>query len=320
MTEDDEMLDTSAPPLADVHPLPTTSIRLRELHYFVVLGEELHFGRAAERLHISQSPLSQTIAQFERKLGTRLLDRSSRRVELTPAGEVLLAHARRLLQELDDAIGATQRAGAGETGPLRLAVGPVPRDALLPGLRHALDERLPDVTVEVDEVNGDAIVDAVLRGAADAGLMLNPPYRDDIDTKVLRRDTAVAVFRQGHPLASRESVTPEQLSDHKLVLWPRNVAKGAHDVVLALFHGRGPAAVRVADGHSGAIWDAMQAADAFIVLPTSAAVSGDLVRVPIDDGNIEFTMALVWSSHTPPLALEGLLEAADAAIEQNGWA
>ena len=317
---DDGAKATGEARLAEVHQLPTSSIRLRELSYFVVLGEELHFGRAAERLHISQSPLSQTIAQFERKLGTRLLDRSTRHVELTRAGEVLLEHARRLLQELDDAIGATRRAGAGETGTLRLAVGPVPRDAVLPGLRHALDERLPALVVEVVEVPGDAIVDAVLHGAADAGLMLNPPYRDDIGTKVLRRDTAVAVVRRGHPLATRDKVTPEELAEHALIMWPRGVAKGAHDVVLALFHDRRPTTVRVADEHSGAVWEAMQAADGFIVLPASAAVSGDLARVPIDDGDIEFTMSLVWSSRTPPAVLHSLLGAVDAAIEQNAWA
>src|SRR5439155_11915400 len=117
----------------------TISVEFRELRYYVVLSEELHFGRAAERLHISQSPLSQTIAQLERKLGTRLLDRSSRNVQLTAAGEVLLGHSRRLLSELDDAIGATRRAGAGELGGLRIAAGLVSRDAILPSLPHELD-------------------------------------------------------------------------------------------------------------------------------------------------------------------------------------
>ena len=293
-------------------------LELRELRYFAVLCEELHFGRAAERLHISQSPLSQAIAQLERKLGTRLLDRSSRHVELTPAGAVLLRHSRRLLREAQDAVGATRRAGAGETGSLRIAVGPVPRDAVLPALRHALDERLPTLTIDVWEIDGDQIADAVVRGAADVGLMLCAPERDDLDSKLLRRDHPVAVVRRGHPLAERDEVTIEELAEHTLLLWPRTVSKGAHDVVLGMFHGRQPAATRVTESYSGASWDAMHA-NAFAVVAASAAVSGDHVAVPINNGQVEFTMSLIWSRETPPAVLPALLEAVDSAVADNNW-
>src|SRR5512133_4066656 len=173
-----DISSASARPLGDVRRLaavPAATVEFRELRYFAVLCEELHFGRAAERLHISQSPLSQTIAQLERKLGTRLLDRSSRHVQLTRAGEVLRYHSERLLHDLEDAVGATRRAGGGELGPLRIAVGPVSHVAVLPGLRHELDERLPLLEVEIADMAGDGVVEAVLRGSADIGLMLCAP-------------------------------------------------------------------------------------------------------------------------------------------------
>jgi DNA-binding transcriptional LysR family regulator len=293
-------------------------LELRELRYFVVLADELHFGRAAERLHISQSPLSQAIAQLERKLGMRVLDRSSRHVQLTDAGSVLLHHARRLLLEAGDAVDATRRAGSGETGSLRLAVGPVSREGVLPGLRHALDERLPALTIEVVEIDGDDVVEAVLRGGADAGLMLTPPTRDDIDALPLRRDSAVALLRRGHPLSGEEQVTVTQLARHTLVLWPHDIPRGAHDLVLALFHGHMPASLRVTQRHSGAAWDAMRA-DGFAVVPASSAVGGDFVTVPIDDADVEFTMSLVWSTATPPPVLPALVDAAKAAADENSW-
>jgi DNA-binding transcriptional LysR family regulator len=293
-------------------------LEFRELRYFAVLCEELHFGRAAERLHISQSPLSQAIAQLERKLGTRLLDRSSRHVQLTPAGKVLLHHARRLLRDADDAVGATRRAGSGETGTLRLAVEPVSREAVLPGLRHALDERLPGLTVDVVELAGDDVADAVVRGAADAGLMLVPPSRDDIAAVPLRRDSAVAMMLRGHLLSGRGRVTVDDLAKHTLVLWPRNVSRGVHDLVLGLFHGHMPAAMRVTEQHSGAAWDAMHA-DGFAVVPASSAVSGDFVTVPINGADIDFTLSLIWSNATPPSVLPPLLDAADAAADENKW-
>jgi DNA-binding transcriptional LysR family regulator len=190
-----------------------SALEFRELRYFSVLCEELHFGRAAERLHISQSPLSQAIAQLERKLGTRLLERSSRHVQLTPAGEVLLEHGRRLLREAEAAVGATKRAAAGETGVLRFAAGPVPRDAILPALRYELDERFPTLLVDLaDDIGDSSLIEAVLHGAADVGLMLCAPAHPEIDAKLLRRDRPMAVMHGAHPLAQRKSITVDDLA------------------------------------------------------------------------------------------------------------
>jgi DNA-binding transcriptional LysR family regulator len=293
-------------------------LELRELRYFTVLCEELHFGRAAERLHISQSPLSQSIAQLERKLGTRLLDRSSRHVQLTPAGEVLLQHARRLLRDVEDAIGATKRAAAGETGLLRIAVGLVARDTVLAPFRHELDERFPDLAVETEECQGDRVVDKVLHGAADIGLMLCPPIRDEIGEKALRRDNAVAIVHRDHPLAGRDRVTLDALAKHTLLLTPRTDARGTHDVVLALFHEHAPSATRIAQLYSGAFWEAMRAGS-FTVVAASAPFSGDCVALAIDGPEDVFTLSMVWSRETPPPTLSGLVDAADAAIAANGW-
>jgi DNA-binding transcriptional LysR family regulator len=148
--------------------------------------------------------------------------------------------------------------------------------------------------------------------------MLCSPQRDDIETALLRRDSPVAVMRAGHRLAERDSVTVTELAEHTLVLWPRDVAKGAHDLVLAMFHGHRPTAIRVTDVYSGASWDAMHA-DGFAVMPASSAVSGDFVTVPVSDSGIEFTISLVWSKGTPPAVLGALLDAADAAADANRW-
>jgi DNA-binding transcriptional LysR family regulator len=305
-------------PQVESLPVGPAAVEFRELRYFTVLCEELHFGRAAERLHISQSPLSQTIAQLERKLGTRLLERSSRHVQLTTAGEVLLAHGRRLLRELDDAIGATRRAGAGEIGVLRVAAGPVSREAILPALRHELDTRFPNLVVELAEEVGDVMVDGLLQGGSDIVFMLCAPTRSDIETKLLRHDRPIAVVHRNHSLALNKVVTLDELAQHTLVLGPRLFARGTHDLVLGMFHGRPPAATRIADSSSGAFWDAMRA-DGFAVLPSSAPVSGDFVRLPIADATAEFTISMVWSRETPPALLPGLIEAAEAAIGANNW-
>jgi DNA-binding transcriptional LysR family regulator len=295
-----------------------SALEFRELRYFTVLCEELHFGRAAERLHISQSPLSQAIAQLERKLGTRLLDRSSRHVHLTPAGQVLLEHGRRLLREADAAVGATKRAAAGETGVLRFAAGPVPRAAILPALRYELDRRFPTLMVEIADDIGESIVESVLYGASDVGVMLCAPSHPEIEAKLMRRDATMAVMGREHPLARRKSVTVADLAGYTLVLWPRELAEAAHDVVLSIFQRHEPASLRVAGMYGAAFYEAMQAGG-FAVVPLSAAVSRDFATVPIVDAGGEFTMSMLWSRHTPPAILGGLIEAADAAIANNNW-
>jgi DNA-binding transcriptional LysR family regulator len=301
----DRQGETQLRAVESISTVPIT-VEFRELRYFTVLCEELHFGRAASRLHISQSPLSQTIAQLERKLGTRLLDRSSRHVRLTPAGGVLLEHARRLLGELDDAIGATRRAGAGETGLLRLAVGPVSRAAVLPALLHELEERLPNLVAEISDEMGDRMIDGLVHGASDAVVMLSPAPHENTGAKALRRDRPLAVVHHDHPCAKNGSVTLEELAPYPL------------DGVLSLCHGRPTAGMRIAELNSGAFWDAMLA-HGFAVLPASAPFSGDFVGLPISDADVDFTISLVWSKETPPAVLPALIEAADAAIAANGW-
>jgi hypothetical protein len=142
--------------------------------------------------------------------------------------------------------------------------------------------------------------------------------RDDIAAVPLRRDSAVAMMLRGHLLSGRDRVTVDDLAKHTLVLWPRNVSRGAHDLVLGLFHGHMPAAMRVTEQHSGATWDAMHA-DGFAVVPASSAVSGDFVTVPLDGADLHFTLSLIWSNATPPPVLPALLDAADAAADENGW-
>ena len=126
------------------------------------------------------------------------------------------------------------------------------------------------------------------------------------------------MLRPDHALAKRESITIDDLAEHRLVLRPRHVSKGAHDVILAMFHGNPPASTSVADAYSGATWDAMHD-DGFAVMPSSAAVGGDFIAVPIADTTDEFTISLLWSTDTPPAVLPRLLEAADGAAVENGW-
>jgi DNA-binding transcriptional LysR family regulator len=165
---------------------------------------------------------------------------------------------------------------------------------------------------------GDQMVERLLRGASDLVLMLCPPTRSEAERKPIRREKPIAVVTHDHPLAKRDSVRLDELAKYTLVLSPRLFAKGAHDVVLAMFHAHTPAATRVADLNSGPFWDAM-VANGFAVLPHSAPFSGDFVALPIADADADFEICMVWSRQTMPATLPHLIEAADAAIAANGW-
>lgn len=146
---------------------------MRRLRYFVAVAEELHFGRAAARLHVSQSPLSRQIIGLEREIGVRLLERTKHRVELTAAGEAYLKEARRVLAGDARAVEAARRAARGETGRLVLGFVDCAACGVLPELLKASRERLPDLGVELrGEMSNPELVRALGEDKVQAAVLL----------------------------------------------------------------------------------------------------------------------------------------------------
>ena len=146
-------------------------MELRQLRYFVAVAEELHFRRAAERLHISQPPLSQQIRALEDELGFALLVRTRRRVELTPAGAAFLRDARAILAELDGAVAAARRIDAGQTGRLRINFVGSALLSIVPGTVERFRRSRPGVALELRERATVDQLRAVRAGVADVGLV-----------------------------------------------------------------------------------------------------------------------------------------------------
>lgn len=143
------------------------NIDLRLWRQFVAVAEELHFGRAARRLHMTQPPLTQGIALLERHLGVRVFERTKRSVALTPAGTALLPEVRELLTRATRLASVARRAAAGESGHLRLAFVSTIGFTLLPGWVRVFRERYPGVQLELREATGDVQVEALARGELD---------------------------------------------------------------------------------------------------------------------------------------------------------
>ncbi|MFD7769660.1 LysR family transcriptional regulator [Streptomyces sp. NPDC059787] len=205
---------------------------LPQLHAFVVLAEELHFGRAATRLGIAQPPLSQQIRRLEEKVGHPLFHREPGRVTLTPAGRELLPAVRRALADLTDGLSAARAAGSGRAGRLRIGFA---ASLALTGLLRTFRQRFPDVHLDIHEMTTAPQTAALREGTIDIGLLREPPDGEtEIGFRTILTEPFVAVLPAAHPLAARRTVRLDQLADSPFVLLPRDVGPRLHDRITGL--------------------------------------------------------------------------------------
>lgn len=192
-------------------------MKLRHLKYFVALAEELSFTAAAERLRISQPPLSQQIRDLEAEVGTELFRRTSRRVELTPAGTALLERARGILDQVEKAGDEARAIGRGMTGTIDIGTtGSVLMGPLAPLLAHY--RRLhPDVMVRLHEMAPFDQVAALEGRRTDLSFVRRPIIRDDLVEEPGWVEPVAVAMPEGHPLAARDMLSLIDLADHDLV-------------------------------------------------------------------------------------------------------
>lgn len=208
-------------------------IELRHLRYFIAVAEELHFGRAAEHLHVAQPGLSQQIQVLESELGVRLFDRSSRRVELTPAGTALLTEGRRALAQMERALDRARRTGLGELGRLTVAaIGSATYD-VLPAVLREYRRRYPDVELLLREMSTGAQVNALRTGEIDVGFLRLPADTHDLVSATVREETMLLMLPASHPLAERSEVPLAALAGQPLIVFPASPRPSWADIVIA---------------------------------------------------------------------------------------
>jgi DNA-binding transcriptional LysR family regulator len=263
-------------------------MELRQLRYAVALGETLHFGRAAQRLYITQSALSQQIARLERELGTPLFDRSSHHVRLTPAGEVLVQRARELLADVDRVHADVLGAAAGQTGTLCVGVFAEAAAELTPLILDGATQALPGVRLVVRELSMTDQVRALLDGDVDVALLHPPVDTPEVHVDVLFEEPRVALVRSDHPLASAQTASVSDLLDEPFAL----AAPGAPDAWRSFWSvdddrgGPGRAGAEVTS-----VWEAMLAVahlGAVDTFPTSALRAfryPGITPVPLEDAS-----------------------------------
>lgn len=203
-------------------------LELRHLRYFVAVAEELHFGRAAARLHMAQPPLSQAIQRLEELVGSRLFARTSRSVALTPAGEAFLERARRLLAAAEEGMAEAARIGRGEEG--RLDVGFVSSAITLgvPQRIRAFRTAYPAVELQLHEGQTSQTVQRLLEQRIDMGVVRDAEPLPEIDIEVLATEGYVAVVPNAHPGAQATSMPASALRDDPFVFYPRSAGELAY--------------------------------------------------------------------------------------------
>ncbi|MGV4980823.1 LysR family transcriptional regulator [Streptomyces sp. NRAIS4] len=208
---------------------------LPQLHAFVVLAEELHFGHAAARLGIAQPPLSQQIRRLEEKVGYPLFDRAPGRVTLTPAGRALLPAARQALAGLADGLAAARAVGSGRSGRLRIGFAASLALTVLPGLLRDFRQRFPHADLDIHEMTTAPQLDALRDRSIDIGLLREPPDDDsELDFRTVLSEPFVAVLPAGHPRAAQRALPLAQLAGEPFVLLPRAAGPGLYDRITGL--------------------------------------------------------------------------------------
>ena len=274
-------------------------MELRHLRYFVAVAEELHFGRAAERLRIAQPPLSRQIRDLEREVGTPLFERVARGVELTAAGRAFLPEARLTLAQAERAQRTAQRAARGEIGRLRVGfVEAATYSGVLPDVFGFFRMHLPDIGLSLFEMDSLQQTDAFREGRIDLGILYAPPPDAERWLRVERvySEPLVAALPRTHRLATRTRLSLADLGEESFVLFPRPVAAELYDDIIARCRSAGfsPRVVQEAAGwHTLA---ALVGAGVGVSLVPRSLMQFErtVVYLPVRDLSVDIALEAMW--------------------------
>jgi DNA-binding transcriptional LysR family regulator len=296
-------------------------MELRHLRYFIAVAEELHFRRAAERLHMSQPPLSQQIRRLEEEVGAQLLLRNQRRVELTAAGAAFLVRAREILDAVEDAARQARRVQRGEVG--RLAVGFVGSAmySFVPELLRAFREQAPDIGLRLHEMGTTEQLRQLDDGRLDVGFLRTPGRRPGLSFETVLEEQIVVALPDVHPLAQRPLVRTSDLFGEPLVLLTPAGSPGLRAVLassIAQLGGEEQIVQEVAEMQT--VIGLVAAGVGISLVPESvrALARHGVTYRPLDGDAPVVRLAMAWRATDESPVLTAFLEKARAAAPAEG--
>ena len=283
----------------------------RQLQYFVVLAEELHFGRAADRLQITQPALSKQIAGLEKMLGVQLLFRTKRTVELTHAGQTFLHQARQLLLQKETAIQFTRRTGWGDIGHLSIGFTKTATQTVLPPLLRDFLQRYPKVEIDMVELATEAQVTALNQDAIDLAFLHPPIDQRGLQVYSILEESFVAVLPPQHPLGRYDIIPLEALAHEPLIIHPRQEGPILYDGFLQVCQMAGFQPQIVKESISLQTRLCLVAAGIGITFVSDRfqfLVGGNVVCRPLENCPIYLEFGAAWRQRSTNPALHNLLQ------------
>jgi DNA-binding transcriptional LysR family regulator len=214
-------------------------MELRHLRYFIAVATELHFGRAAEKLHIAQPPLSKQIQDLEAELGFELFNRTKRSVTLTPAGQAFLIEVNQIFQQLDRSIDIGRKTSRGELGQISIGFVGSATYNILPAMLQQFRDLYPHVQIELHELTTDRQLIWLREGRIDIGLIRPPIIAQDLGSQVIFQESLVVALPINHDLAQLDTIPLSSLSIEPFILFPRELAPGLYDPIIAICQAAG---------------------------------------------------------------------------------
>jgi DNA-binding transcriptional LysR family regulator len=307
---------------------PDAELEFRHLQYFVSVAEELHFGRAAARMFISQPALSQAIAALERALDVKLFLRDRRNVELTAAGAELLRHARGLLADRNAAVAGVRRVDRGEVGVLRLGVALLAEHEVVPALL-ALEAEHPELLLDRSAAVSERLLGSLQARDLDAAITYDLPVLaglEEIESEVIRRGRLAALVSESSALAARQSVRLSDLSEETLVAPPRELAPSAFEGLKIMCRNYGGFEPKVLELSTATLplgndWRPVLEGDAVALIAegTARAVSPEGAVAVLIESPPEYSLAIAWRGGNGSPTLDRFLDFIRDYRDDQGW-
>jgi DNA-binding transcriptional LysR family regulator len=289
-------------------------MEIRHLRYFLVLAEELHFNRAAERLHIAQPALSQQVRQLEKELNVELFIRTTRKVELTLAGASLKKHALEILSNVDSVKDLVARVATGETGRLTLGFTGSATYDLLPQIARAVRETISGVSLVLrGEMATASQIEALRSNAIDIGF-LRPPISEEFHQRVVRTDYLSLLMPASHPLAGDESIDLAHMADESFIQYSPSADPATFTIVSSAYQQAGFEAIVHQEVDATSVMVSLVAAGLGMALvPNSVShvrVDGAVIR-PLSSPIIPMNLVAAWRIGNDLPAISRFIEILD---------
>ncbi len=292
----------------------------RHIEAFLAIADELHFGRAAARLHLTQPSLSQQLKRLERQLGVELVSRTSRVVQLTPAGEAFRADARRILGDVQLATSTVRDVAAGRIGRISIGFNGRAGQLVMPGLLARLQADYPNITTRLDPVRSGPQLTALTRGELDVGLLYGNASNGSngavLGSKCLRRIRIGALVGQSHPWANRSSIAVHELADVPCVMFHREASPAMYDAIMAASE-RAGAFPQVAEYlNDSAATEIVVAARGYVGFASFASLDEvrpmGLTVVPLVEPEPTVELQVAWRLNSPNGVVQAVLDSLEA--------